>query len=76
MIAAPVVTLRQIDKLAANARRPGLVCETAQPLGHLAVMVAAGERRPCFAHGHAHPGNERVAGRRNNRIIAAMTRQY
>jgi MFS family permease len=26
------------------------------------VMIAAGERRPCFAHGRAHPGNERGAG--------------
>jgi len=76
MIAAPVVALRQIDQLAANARRTGQVREAAQLRGHLAVMVAAGERRPCFAHGHAHPGNERVAGLRNNRIIAAMTRQY
>ena len=76
MIAAPVVTLRQIDKLAANARRAGQVRQSEQPIGHLAVMVAASERPPCFANGHAHPGNERVAGRRNNRIIAAMTRQY
>ena len=76
MIAAPVVPFGEIDKLPANAWRSGQVRQSAQPLGHLAVMVAAGERRPCFAHGHAHPGNERVAGRRNNRIIAAMTRHY
>jgi ParB-like chromosome segregation protein Spo0J len=40
MIAAPVVPLRQIDKLAANARRMRQVRQSA------AVMVAAGERRP------------------------------
>ena len=76
MIATPVVPFGKINQLAAHARRTGQERQSAQPLGHLPIMIAAGERRPCFAHGHAHPGNERVAGLRNNRIIAAMTRQY
>jgi len=76
MIAAAVVALGEIDKLAAHARRSCVARQFAQPAGHLPVMIAVGERRPRFAHGHAHPGNERVAGRRGNRTIAAMTRQY
>jgi hypothetical protein len=57
MIAATVVPLRQIDKLAANARRTGQVREAARLRGHLAVIVAAGKRGPRFARGQTHPGS-------------------
>ena len=49
MIAAPVVALRQFDKLAAHARRTGQARQSAQPVGHLAVIVAAGKRGRRFA---------------------------
>jgi hypothetical protein len=75
MIAATVVSLRQIDKLPANARRPGQPRQSAEAAGHLPVMIAVRERCQCFAHGHAHPRNERVAGR-HNRAITATIRQY
>jgi hypothetical protein len=50
MIAAPVVALRQIDKPAAHARRTGQARQSAQPHGHLAVIVAAGKSGRRFAH--------------------------
>jgi hypothetical protein len=75
MIAAPVVPLREIDKLPANARRAGQLRQSAQPVGRLSVMIAVREHRPRLAHGNAHPGDERLAGRLNSGI-AATTRQY
>jgi hypothetical protein len=76
MIAATVVPLREIHQLAPHARRMSLARQFAQLPGHLPVMIAVGDRRPCLARGHAHPGNERAASRRNNMTVAAMTRQY
>ena len=45
MIAAPVVPHREIDQLAAKARRPGIARQFAQLAGHFLVLVAIGERR-------------------------------
>jgi hypothetical protein len=75
MIAAPVVPPREIDKLPASARRAGQPRQSAQPVGHLPVMIAIREHRPRLAHGRAHPGNERLADR-HNRGTAATTPQY
>jgi hypothetical protein len=44
MITAPVVSLRLIGKLLANARRMRQARQTAQPAGHLAIMVAVRKR--------------------------------
>jgi hypothetical protein len=59
MIAAPVVSLRQIGKLLANARRMRQARQTAQPAGHLAVMVAVRKRG-------------RLLARRQSRQLAGM----
>jgi len=76
MIVAAIVAPREIDQFAAYARRTRLSRQLPQLPSHLAVMIAVGQRRPCFAHGRANPRNERVTGRPNNRTIAVMARQY
>jgi hypothetical protein len=76
MIAAPVVPFRQIDKLPANARRARQPRQFGQPVGHLPVIIVVRERRACFAHGHAHPENERAAGRYNEAITAIGLRRW
>jgi hypothetical protein len=45
MIAAPVVVLREIDQLAADARRTGEAHQFADAASHLPVMIAVGQRR-------------------------------
>jgi hypothetical protein len=51
MIAAAVVAFGEIDKLPANTRRTGQAGESAQPGGHLPVMIALRKRLRRFAHG-------------------------
>jgi hypothetical protein len=49
-IAAPVVAPGEIDKFAADARRPGGARQFAQLAGHLSVMVAVRKRGRRFHH--------------------------
>src|SRR5436190_558003 len=43
MVAATVVTLAEIDQLAANARGTGEASQLAELLGHLPVMIVIGQ---------------------------------
>ena len=72
MIAAAVVAFGEIDKLPANARRAGLAGESAQPTGHLPVMIAVRERRRRFAHGQCRQETQiqKTAARDDNIVTA------
>jgi hypothetical protein len=52
MIAAPVVPFRKIDKLPANAGRPGEARQRAQPSGHLPIVIAVGKPGNDGRHAH------------------------
>src|SRR5271165_3816967 len=70
MIAPPVVALREIDQLAADARRTGEARQFAHAPGHLPVMIAVGKLRRRFAchHGHRPARDEKLAGGARKRI--------
>ena len=72
MIAAAVVAFRRSQQLAAHPRQPRGARKFAQLTGHLPAMIAIGNHCPCFAHHHAHPGNERKADEANNVITVPV----
>jgi hypothetical protein len=75
MITAPVVSLRLIGKLLANARRMRQARQTAQPAGHLAIMVAVRKRgrRLARCQSRQPAGMQKWRGG-DNKFIAALPR--
>jgi hypothetical protein len=74
MIAAAVVAFGKIHQLPADPRQSRRARQFSQLAGDLATMIAAGERRPCFAYGNVHPGNNRATGGPDNVISAIPAR--
>jgi hypothetical protein len=72
MIAAAVAAFGEIDKLPANIRRTGQAGESAQPGGHLPVMIAVRKRFRRYVHGQCRQDtqNQKTATRDDNIVTA------